>query len=722
MSAGEVIWRIRQKVEQKLENHRFRRHQPVDRPLYPGVAATVAALTPTPLGSQALSLLPLSPSPLLSTPIAHSHEAVRLYGYRYEDYATDWHAGFNTPARWPLLPSSTLSYRQRDDIGDARINWELNRLRQFARLAAASLAAPATPVGPDASPAQASPAELLARLNFLFDDWVAHNPFLYGISWTSPMEVAIRMMQWIYAARFLALAITSAEAPAWQTATRLLTGAANMAEYVSRHLSGYSSANNHLVVEAAALVTAGAALNRPELITRATAILDRELAVQVTADGVDRESSLHYHTFVLEAYLLAVNELRNAGQPVPAHWQQRLGAMASFIEASRVPAPASPAKDSPTQEASAAESPASSQDSSTQPASTKDSPASAEGAAPLYAIFGDDDGARILDLNFGDDDYYALQVRRYHTLFTAPKAQQASSCYRPCTADPEAPSPDAAAIYRAPTADATLAPANFIEGGYSFLREGRMFAAIDHAPLGFGTIAAHAHADALSFQLFVDGRPVFIDPGTYLYHADLPRRNRLRSSLMHNTVTINGCEQSQMLGPFLWGKKATTRLLHASPHSCQAEVHTLSGITHRRTITLTPAPTPAPTPDAAAIYRAPTAEAPTAAEAHAADSPAGQLIIEDSFSAPCHWEATLLLAPGLTPEITGNTALVRLPSGATLVIAATSFSPEAAEADSQVAITATTEEVAAGYGSLTTAIALRISGTAPVLTTTITLR
>ena len=44
MSAGEVIWRIRQKVEQKLENHRFRRHQPVDRPLYPGVAATVAAV------------------------------------------------------------------------------------------------------------------------------------------------------------------------------------------------------------------------------------------------------------------------------------------------------------------------------------------------------------------------------------------------------------------------------------------------------------------------------------------------------------------------------------------------------------------------------------------------------------------------------------------------------------------------------------------------------
>ena len=48
MSAGEVIWRIRQKVEQKLENHRFRRHQPVDRPRYPGVAATVAALTPPP--------------------------------------------------------------------------------------------------------------------------------------------------------------------------------------------------------------------------------------------------------------------------------------------------------------------------------------------------------------------------------------------------------------------------------------------------------------------------------------------------------------------------------------------------------------------------------------------------------------------------------------------------------------------------------------------------
>lgn len=46
----------------------------------------------------------------------------------------------------------------------------------------------------------------------------------------------------------------------------------------------------------------------------------------------------------------------------------------------------------------------------------------------------------------------------------------------------------------------------FEEGGYTFLRSknGKVVIGIDHAPLGFGSIAAHGHADALSFQLYVD--------------------------------------------------------------------------------------------------------------------------------------------------------------------------------------------------------------------------
>ncbi len=41
----------------------------------------------------------------------------------------------------------------------------------------------------------------------------------------------------------------------------------------------------------------------------------------------------------------------------------------------------------------------------------------------------------------------------------------------------------------------------------------------DAAPLGFLSIAAHGHADALSFILHVDGSPILVDPGTFMYHT-----------------------------------------------------------------------------------------------------------------------------------------------------------------------------------------------------------
>ena len=58
-----------------------------------------------------------------------------LGGYRYERYKKDWHAGFQTQQKWPLIFSYDLDYKQRDDIGDARTNWELNRHFQFTLLA-----------------------------------------------------------------------------------------------------------------------------------------------------------------------------------------------------------------------------------------------------------------------------------------------------------------------------------------------------------------------------------------------------------------------------------------------------------------------------------------------------------------------------------------------------------------------------------------------------------
>jgi len=75
---------------------------------------------------------------------------------------------------------------------------------------------------------------------------------------------------------------------------------------------------------------------------------------------------------------------------------------------------------------------------------------------------------------------------------------------------------------------------------------------VDAAPLGYLSIAAHAHADALSFILSLGGKPIFVDPGTYTYHTEPEWRNYFIGTLAHNTIRINQRNQATIAGPTLW--------------------------------------------------------------------------------------------------------------------------------------------------------------------------
>jgi hypothetical protein len=121
----------------------------------------------------------------------------------------------------------------------------------------------------------------------------------------------------------------------------------------------------------------------------------------------------------------------------------------------------------------------------------------------------------------------------------------------------------AAAQYQALEAETTRLPVrqSFPEGGYFILgadfdtpREIR--AVVDAGPLGYTSIAAHGHADALSFTLSVGGRELLVDPGTYAYHTQERWREYFRGTAAHNTVRIDGLDQSEQGGNFMWVKHA----------------------------------------------------------------------------------------------------------------------------------------------------------------------
>ena len=126
---------------------------------------------------------------------------------------------------------------------------------------------------------------------------------------------------------------------------------------------------------------------------------------------------------------------------------------------------------------------------------------------------------------------------------------------------------DAAADTFACLPDALAVPRRrvFEEGGYAVLGSGfgtpaevRLVA--DAGPLGYLSIAAHGHADALAFTLSAGGRELLIDPGTYAYHTERAWRDHFRGTAAHNTVRIDGADQSEIGGNFMWLRKARATL------------------------------------------------------------------------------------------------------------------------------------------------------------------
>ena len=74
----------------------------------------------------------------------------------------------------------------------------------------------------------------------------------------------------------------------------------------------------------------------------------------------------------------------------------------------------------------------------------------------------------------------------------------------------------------------------------------------DHGPHGYLSIAAHAHADALSIELRCGGVEVLVDPGTYTYQGEAEWRAYFRSTIAHNCLELAGQNQSVAGGPFMW--------------------------------------------------------------------------------------------------------------------------------------------------------------------------
>ncbi|HEX7384066.1 MAG TPA: alginate lyase family protein, partial [Burkholderiaceae bacterium] len=467
-----------------------------------------------------------------------------LHGARL-GFPPRWNRDPKTGAVAPLSHGEGIDYRDEAVVGDIKYLWEPNRHLELVTLAQAW-----------ALTRQARYAE---GARTLLESWLEQCPYPRGVHWTSALEVALRLVNWSVAWQIL----EATDAPLFGDGLRArwLAAVYRHAHFVRSHLSAHSSANNHLFGEYLGLFLAGTTWPCwGELVQWrefARAGLETEALRQNSADGVNREQAIYYQHEVMDMMLLALQAARAQGQDFSAPFAARLERMAEFVHALM----------------------------------------DAGGHVPMQ---GDADDAAIVRLapGAGFDPYRSL-LASCALLFARRDFRHKAGALDDKT---RWLLPDAAARWDALPAEPAPPRMAFFEGGHYLLgadfdtpHEVRI--AVDCAPLGYLSIAAHGHADALSFTLSAGGRELLVDPGTYAYHTEREWRDHFRGTPAHNTVTVDGEDQSVIGGPFMWLAKARARLVaHVTSGTPQRFVGEHDGYTrlpdpvrHRRELRYDPA-------------------------------------------------------------------------------------------------------------------------------------
>jgi len=87
----------------------------------------------------------------------------------------------------------------------------------------------------------------------------------------------------------------------------------------------------------------------------------------------------------------------------------------------------------------------------------------------------------------------------------------------------------------------------FKKGGSVVIRNGSDYLFSSCSPNGQNGNGGHAHNDKLGFELVIDGECLFVDPGTFIYTPSPSWRNVFRSTIYHNTITIDEKEQNRFI-------------------------------------------------------------------------------------------------------------------------------------------------------------------------------
>lgn len=365
----------------------------------------------------------------------------------------------------------------------------------------------------------------------LAEEFWMSNPVNRGPNWASAQEVALRLMAFVFAGQVFANSVHTAP-------ERLARLAASVTEHAERIpptlLYARAQNNNHLLSEAAGLITASLALPSHPRSAHWAKLgwkwFNRGLETQIVEDGTYIQHSTNYHRLMLQLALWVKQISEFAGQQMREIANCRLQVATRWLLALCDPV---------------------------------------SGHVPNL---GPNDGAYIFPFTVCPFDDYR------------PVLQAASQAFLSQPAFDPGPW-DEMALWNVRTLERSNVPLPAPPTTIPVIHSGNSWVYLRAARFN----GRPGHADQLHVDLWWRGLNVALDAGTYLYNAPAPWDNRLSSAFVHNTVTINGQDQMTRAGKFLYLDWAQAEIIpgkNDEPRSITTRHNGYRrlGITHQRTI------------------------------------------------------------------------------------------------------------------------------------------
>ncbi len=409
------------------------------------------------------------------------------------DRSWPWHEDWRFGKVWPLQPFKKYNfYENRQLPYDIKFPWELSRLNMVVLLLQAAILKPSS--------------QFIGEALDILTDWQEKNPLAHSVNWV-PMEASMRAINLVIILELCNFLPHDSREVVIQIRKKILELLICHGKFIWRTREYTDVPGNHYSANLVALLLIGAHFQNIYYPARQWYLLARqsiplEIERQFTSDGVNFEKSVAYHRLVTELFVIAMVALDRLGDPLAPKFKVRLRQAAYYAASCRRPDGWS--------------------------VNVGDSD---DASALAFEARHPRDHAALIHLcGVYFTDSYLVNVSDLNSLTALWLLGRKANFFSAGQTDH-----DKAHIRY------------FRDGGVVVWRCRENYLWIDVGEVGQNGLGGHGHNDLLSFELTLDGQPIIVDPGTYLYTGDLSSRRWFRATAAHNTVTVDHEELAPLL-------------------------------------------------------------------------------------------------------------------------------------------------------------------------------